>query len=67
MLYNHAQAAIERDPEYVEVLTNMLKEYYDQRAVLLRIAFVLGNLTTGSNNYRKQVESHALLSRLRKL
>lgn len=36
---------------------NLLGQYADNRAILLRIAFVLGNLTTNSMDYREQVRA----------
>ncbi len=36
---------------------NLLGQYADNRAILLRIAFVLGNLTTNSMDYREQVRT----------
>ncbi|GAX78023.1 hypothetical protein CEUSTIGMA_g5465.t1 [Chlamydomonas eustigma] len=54
-LHDACQAAFEGDLEYVQVLTNLLRGYSDQRAILLRITFVLGNLTTSSDGYRKQI------------
>ena len=49
------KAAIESDPEFAPLLVSLLGQYAEQRAILLRIAFVMGNLTTSSNAYRQQV------------
>ena len=49
------QAAIEADVEYAPLLVSLLGRYSEQRAILLRVAFVMGNLTTTSNEYREQV------------
>ena len=49
------QAIMEADAEYAPLLVALLKRYTDNRAILLRVAFVLGNLTTNSNIYRMQV------------
>lgn len=46
---------MEADAEYAPLLVALLKRYTDNRAILLRVAFVLGNLTTNSNVYRVQV------------
>ncbi len=47
---------MEADEEFAPVLTSIIGQHADQKAVLLRFAFVLGNLTTNSDAYRFQVE-----------
>lgn len=47
-----SQATIEADPQYAPLLVKLLDLYCGNRVILLRIAFVLGNLTTSSNEYR---------------
>ncbi|EFJ52458.1 hypothetical protein VOLCADRAFT_120276 [Volvox carteri f. nagariensis] len=54
-LHEGCQAAIAADPAYAPLLIQLLGQYADNRAILLRVAFVLGNLTTTSNEYREQV------------
>ncbi|KAG2431305.1 hypothetical protein HYH02_013436 [Chlamydomonas schloesseri] len=54
-LHDGCQDAISTDPEYAPLLIQLLGQYADNRAILLRVAFVLGNLTTNSNEYREQV------------
>ncbi|GLC63212.1 hypothetical protein PLESTF_000012300 [Pleodorina starrii] len=54
-LHEGCQAAIGADTAYAPLLVQLLGQYADNRAILLRVAFVLGNLTTTSNEYREQV------------
>ncbi|PNH12894.1 Armadillo repeat-containing protein 2 [Tetrabaena socialis] len=54
-LHDGCQAAMGQDAAYAPLLVQLLGQYADNRAVLLRVAFVLGNLTTASNDYREQV------------
>ena len=49
------QVAIEADAAYAPLLVKLLDTHQANRAVLLRVAFVMGNLTTHSNPYRGQV------------
>ena len=46
---------MEADGAYAPLLMYLLGHFADRRAILLRVAFVLGNLTTTSNEYRWQV------------
>ncbi|GFR40002.1 hypothetical protein Agub_g537 [Astrephomene gubernaculifera] len=54
-LHEGCQAAMGADEGYAPLLVQLLGQYADNRAILLRVAFVLGNLTTTSNEYREQV------------
>ncbi|GIL94202.1 hypothetical protein Vretimale_474 [Volvox reticuliferus] len=54
-LHEGCQAAIGADGAYAPLLVQLLGQYADNRAILLRVAFVLGNLTTTSNECREQV------------
>ncbi|KXZ44037.1 hypothetical protein GPECTOR_75g761 [Gonium pectorale] len=54
-LHEGCQAAMAEDTAYAPLLVQLLGQYADNRAILLRVAFVLGNLTTHSNQYREQV------------
>ncbi|KAG2484488.1 hypothetical protein HYH03_016720 [Edaphochlamys debaryana] len=54
-LHDGCQAAMEADGGYAPLLVQLLGQYADHRAILLRVAFVLGNLTTNSSGYREQV------------
>lgn len=54
-LHDGCQAALEADVAYAPLLMRLLSVHASQRPVLLRIAFVLGNLTTASDGYRAQV------------
>eukprot|EP00798_Chlamydomonas_sp_ICE-L_P011271 gene11271-18903_t len=53
-LHEECQAAMESDPAFAPLLLMLMERYQDNRAILLRVTFVLGNLTGGSNQYRLQ-------------
>jgi len=54
-LNEECQAAMEADAAYAPLLMSLLSRYANHRAILLRVAFVLGNLTTSSDGYRQQI------------
>lgn len=56
-LHEDCQAVLEADPAYASLMVGLLWQYRSHRAILLRIAFVMGNLTTGSDRQRKQIAS----------
>lgn len=49
------QEALEADERYAPLLLAMLQQHAASPAIVIRTAFVLGNLTTASNAYRDQV------------
>ncbi|KAG1674821.1 hypothetical protein FOA52_015208 [Chlamydomonas sp. UWO 241] len=54
-LHEECQAAMEADPEYADLLLSLLEAHTGHRAIVLRVAFVLGNLTTHRESYRAQI------------
>eukprot|EP00955_Chlamydomonas_euryale_P039363 351369-Chlamydomonas_euryale.AAC.9 len=55
----HMQAAIEADAEYVPLLVQLLDSFSSDRPILVRVAFVLGNLTAASEPFRTKVRRPA--------
>ncbi|MEW5313475.1 MAG: hypothetical protein WDW38_005041 [Sanguina aurantia] len=54
-LHEGCHAAMEADGQWVPLLATLMARYACHRAILLRIAFVLGNLTTQSRACREQM------------
>lgn len=54
---DHLQAAMEGDPAFAPLLVNLMASSLNQPPMLLRLAFTLGNLTTHSDGYRRQVRA----------